>query len=371
MRIEAPQLESYFKESKSQKRTFPIFFLIMGEEPYQKMEALESTLMAAKQQGYLERNIHDIVPHFNWETFAESLKMPSLFSEKQIIECRFKDDPKSASLGKGAANLFLNLAKNPPPDTVFFLNAPKFDQNADWVNACSQKGLLISCRKLNLKEFSNWASQKFKQAGFNIQQDALQLFVERTEGNMLHAAQSIEKLKLSFPSNDLTRDLTGNLTDNSTRDLTIDLTLDMIKPWIQQDARFSLFDLVDAVLSFDLKRTKRIFASLRGEEEPILVLWALTREVRTIIPMSLALEQGKSISQVLQSAGVWKNRIPLLTHFLNRCTVTDLQDLLISAQKIDDIIKGYTPSKPDNAWDALYDLCLAFMGVYRARSTPL
>jgi len=330
MRIQVQQLDNYLKGP------LPPCFLLSGEEPYQKMEAIKSIREASEKQGFSEYKTVEILKHFDWDAWVYSLNSPSLFAEKSIIECRFKE----SNIGKNAATILMNLAKKPIPHTLFIMVSNKFDPNAEWFKVLDRLGISIFFRPLGQKEFSEWSKQKMLNAGFHISFDALHVFMERTEGNLLCAAQSIEKLKLSYPPGDL--------------------DIEAIEQWVSQDARFSLFDLVDALLNASLPRTKHIFSCLRNEVEPILVLWALTREVRTIIPMALAVERGRPIPQVLNEEGVWKHRMPILTHFLKRILVSDLQQFLIKAKKIDDIIKGYAKG---NVWDGLYGLCLELAGV--------
>lgn len=96
--------------------------------------------------------------------------------------------------------------------------------------------------------------------------------------------------------------------------------------YCQSNAQFSVFDLVNAVFSGSLERTKTIFAYLKHEVDAMLVLWALIRKIRSI--------QSPS--------------------------TLDASHLLRRAQAIEAIIKGSTPG---NAWDALYLFCLSLLGV--------
>jgi len=335
MKIQANQLQTYLK------RSLVPFYLIFGEEPYQKKEAQDAIRKEAFKQGYTEREVFEISSHFDWEQWFWGLKTPGLFSQKRFIECRLIE---GSNIGKKGSEILIQLALDPPTDILFLLSLQKLDaktENTAWYKALDPLGLSLVVRNLSSKEFSVWLENQLQQAGFKTTKEVIHALTERTEGHLLSAAQSIEKLQLCYPAGAL-------------------LTLTDITDLIGVDTRFSLFDLVDSILSGSIDRTKRIFACLIKENEPILVLWVLLREVRTIIPMAYDIENDQPISAVLQRHGVWKHRIPLIADFLRRFNVSELQKTLIKAKKIDDIIKGYAPG---NAWDALYGLCLYLAGV--------
>src|SRR3989304_76441 len=90
-----------------------------------------------------------------------------------------------------------------------------------------------------------------------------ELLAHHMEGNLLAAAQEIEKLALLLGRGEVSLDdIEGNLGDN---------------------ARFSVFTLADACLRGGAAAILRILNSLRAEGvDPVLVLWALAREARSL-----------------------------------------------------------------------------------------
>ena len=89
------------------------------------------------------------------------------------------------------------------------------------------------------------------------------MIADRVEGNLLAAGQEIEKLRLLHGE--------GKVTAED------------VSPAVANSSRFDVFILVDAALGGDAKRALKVLAGLRAEGvEPVIVVWALTRELRTL-----------------------------------------------------------------------------------------
>ena len=144
---------------------------------------------------------------------------------------------------------------------------------------------------------------------------------------MLAAAQEIDKLHLLYGTN--------QIDDQAVLEA------------VSDSARYDVYGLVDAALSGDIKRVDRMLAGLRAEGvEPVLMVWALAREIRTLLPMA----------SIVVIAG------------LKRHNLQSWQDLLQHAAKIDRIIKGLMAG---NVWDELLQLALGVAGVYLFRQPEM
>ncbi|MCK4586904.1 MAG: DNA polymerase III subunit delta, partial [Gammaproteobacteria bacterium] len=123
--------------------------------------------------------------------------------------------------------------------------------------------------------------------------------------------------------------------------------------------RFDVFGLVDAVLIGNVSRLTRMLDGLRGEGvEPILVLWALAREIRSLADMAAQIETGKGIDGVLSR--VWGNRKGPVKAGLQRHNRARWQQMLRRAARLDRVIKG---AAVGNAWDELLQLSLMMAGM--------
>jgi len=179
-----------------------------------------------------------------------------------------------------------------------------------------------------------WIEQRLRSRGMKPAPGVAALLAERVEGNMLAAAQEVEKLGLLHGPGDLDRDkLAGAISDS---------------------ARYDLFDLTDAALAGDRSRVSRVLGGLAAEgTPPPLVLWALARELRMLASVSYAASQD-GIVAALRAQGVWESRRALVQGALGRLSIGRLRRLVSRCADVDRQIKGLVPGDP---WQAL--ACIA------------
>ena len=177
-----------------------------------------------------------------------------------------------------------------------------------------------------------------QQRGLNAETDGLRILASRIEGNLLAAAQEIEKLYVLYG--------TGNLSNQQIFDVVAD------------SSRYDVFKLMDSVLAANVNRIFKVLSGLRAEgiAAPI-VLWALTREARALIKIKLALSQGQNRELVFKNNQIWDKRKQLVSNALNRLSDSDLNSILVLSAKADRQIKG---QQQGDAWETLLAICLMF-----------
>lgn len=315
MRIPIHNLKQHLKQSLQS------IYLVFGEEPLQHQEALDEIRNAAKQKGFGERECFVLSPNDDGIELKQSLASMGLFSSLRLIDCKLGD----GKLGKALAETLVTLTQQLPPELLLIFSAGKLDANLQksaWFLAIEQKGIVVQSNPIKAHEYNRWLASRITQAGLIANQEVIEYLAQYTSGNLLAAVRTLESLSLQKG------------TDNTP------LTIEDIKSNVIAAARFTVFDLVDAALSGSLLRTSAIFSSLRNEGiEPILILWALTREVRAIIEMLIDMQAGQPLSNVLHKKGVWSSRIPLITSFIKRTTLDFLHNFLLHARQVDEMIK--------------------------------
>lgn len=320
-------------------------YIVSGDEPLQHGEACDDIRAQARQQGFNERQVMHAEKSFDWEEFLTECNSMSLFAEQRLLELRL---PTGKPGDKGAKAL-LQFAAAPPEDTVLLVICGKLDaatQRSKWFTALQDIGASVQVWPVEVKMLPNWIKRRMQQHGLKPSADAVELLAERVEGNLLAAAQEIEKLKL----------LHG--------DASIDF--DMMAAAVADSARYDIYGLVDAALGANVRRFTRMLAGLRAEgSESVLILWALTREIRSLQAMAIQMEQGQSLEQVVAKARVWPKRKALVAGALRRHKSGVWMVLLQRAAGLDRIIKGQSSG---NIWDELLQLCLAIAGIRLFRS---
>ncbi len=186
-----------------------------------------------------------------------------------------------------------------------------------------------------------WCEKRLHAKGMHASPDGIRLLARHVEGNLLAAAQEIDKLYMLYGA--------AVLSD------------EQLEEAIADSARYSIYDLADAALAGRADRCLRIIEGLRNDgNEPVLVLWALTREVRSLAKMRFAMDKGRSLGAVLSQNKTWEKRKPLVTRALQRIDHTLCQQLLGDCARIDRVIKGI---EAGNAWDDLLVLSLGISGL--------
>jgi DNA polymerase-3 subunit delta len=315
-------------------------YLVYGEEPLLIDEALAMIRAAAEAQGYGAREVYTVEPGFDWDQLRTATQSLSLFAERRLIELRVP----SGKPGEVGTRVLTEFAAAPVPDTLLIVSTGKLDKaarEAKWFKALAEAGLAVAVYALEVAQLPGWIARRMRAQGLEPGAGVAELLAYHMEGNLLAAAQEIEKLAMLKGAGAVSvDDIEGNLGDN---------------------ARFSVFTLADACLLGRGEQIVRMLAGLRAEGvEPVLVLWALAREVRGLAQMAAAIASGRTEAAALEAHRVWPRRRPLVSRALRRSSAREWQSLLSRAARVDRVIKG---RRGGNAWQELECLALALGGV--------
>ncbi|MEZ5503497.1 MAG: DNA polymerase III subunit delta [Halioglobus sp.] len=318
-----------------QQHLLPVY-LVSGDEQLLVQECCDLIRRKAREQGCSEREIIDAgVAGFKWHDLLHSASSMSLFAERKLIELRLPDGKPGAE-GSGALCEYLDITGG---DNVLLIVSGKVDKqstNSKWYKALDKAGATVQVWPVDAGSLPRWLQQRVRNAGMSIDSDALRLLCDRVEGNLLAAVQEVEKLKL------LAAD--GRITTTT------------IAEAVSDNARYNVFDLADSALRGDASACLRMLHGLRAEgSEPPVVLWALTREIRSLYAAQLACDRGQSAQQALGAQRVWPSRMPFMQAALTRHDANSLSLLLEQAARVDGSIKGFAEGKP---WDNLERLVM-------------
>jgi len=320
VKISANQLSPHLKKSLC------ACYLVTGDEPLLVQESLDAIRAAARKEGYGTRELFVQSTGFDWNELASAGGNLSLFADKQIIELRL---PTGKPGVKGSAAI-ADFAANMGEDLLFIVSAPKLDRNAQktkWVKALEANGGLIQIWPVDARELPGWINARMKQVGLQPDRDAVRLIADRVEGNLLAAQQEIEKLRLLHGEGPITAAAADDAVANS--------------------SRFDVYKLVDAAVGGNGARAIRILGGVRTEGvEPVIVMWALTRELRTLAGLADDVQTGADLGSAMQRAYVWKNRQGLVRACVSRHAPANFYRLLKLARQGDAAAKGQVRGDP-------------------------
>lgn len=327
---------------ESGKPLSPVY-LFSGDEPLQMMEAADAVRRVARDQGYVDREILRVEAGFEWSSLGQSADEMSLFSQRKVLDLRLEKQ----SPGVKGSKALVEYVKRLPEDKILLITCQRMDgrqKNSAWVKALSNTGVMVQFWDLSLAQTLGWIAKRLRQNRMQPTQEAVRVLTERVEGNLLAAAQEIDKLKLLFGETAISEE--------------------QVLASVSDSARFSVFDLSTAITSADSKRVQHILYHLRQEGIATpLVLWVINDLVTQLSEASYVIRHGGSEQQALSK--IPKPRQKLLQPALRRLKSADWIEISQKAIDVDRLIKGLSivANKGDaRVWVALLDLSLLLAG---------
>lgn len=329
MRLRPEQLGGALK-----KNLAPVY-LLSGDEPQQMGELADQVRKAAREAGYLSREVFSADANFDWQALAMSLNSYSLFSDKKIIDLRLP----GGTPGAEGSKVLQGFCDSPAEDTLLLISSGKIASaslKSKWLQGIEKQGVFIQVWPVGADQMPAWLEKRLQMRGLSVDPDGLALLTSRVEGNLLAAAQEVEKLFVLYgPGRLSVQQLAEAVTDS---------------------ARYGVFILVDAIWSGDAGRLAKMLTSLQeeGVAAPV-VLWAIARDIRLLISVKKALSAGQTLDNIARDQKIAFNRKTLLGRAGKRLSADCLNRALMFCASIDRRIKG---REAGDAWESL--LALSF-----------
>jgi DNA polymerase-3 subunit delta len=130
---------------------------------------------------------------------------------------------------------------------------------------------------------------------------------------------------------------------------------------VANSSRYDVYKLTDAALAGDAARAVKILGGLRSEGvEPVIVMWALTRELRTLSRLDDVVRQGGNLGSAMQKNGVWSNRQGLVRSCMGRHQQGSFHRMLKATGRADAAAKGQRAGDP---WQMACDIVVGMARV--------
>lgn len=327
----------------SNQKLAPIY-LVSGDEPQQVAEVTDAIRKAAAAAGFLEREILTPDSGFSWPQLPSVAYATSLFADKKIIDLRLP----SAAPGNDGAKALIAYCEHLPEETLLLMTTGKLAPAAmksKWFQALERVGVFIQIWPLEGEELLRWLQRRMQQRGLSADNEGLKLLAARIEGNLLAAAQEIEKLYILYG---------GGFLDVA-----------KIADAVADSSRYDVFKLADSLLAGHPGRITKILAGLQDEgvAAPV-VLWAITREARALCKIRHDIASGKSRDAAMQAQQIWDKRKALVGQALDRLPLDAPHRILTLSARADREIKGQQAGDP---WQTLLRICLMFTTLAAAK----
>ena len=318
------------------KAIHPIYF-ISGAEDLLIIESLDQIRKAAISNDFTDKVAFTVSGQFNWSEVNNCFKNQSLFGGKQFVEIHIP----SSKPGKKGSEAITNLIANLPEDALLVVVAGKLEKStkqAKWVKELLKHATVIDCPKVYPSQFPSWLQNRLKAYDLGIDRNALEMFVALTEGNLIVAKQSIERL--------LMMEVTGRIT------------MEDVSQCVADGAHFDLFQLTEAAIMRKPERVHRIFERLKSEGmRPEQMLAVLYWEIKNLMDASLDIDNGLSVKQAMQKANIWQSKQKIIGPYLASQPKEKIDQLVHQACKVDNVIKGVDLGSP---WEEIGLLLFMF-----------
>ena len=331
MRLNTKQLDGALK------KLAPVYF-VTGDEPLQQGEVADAIRLAAKKAGYSTREVFSVETGFEWGELALAADSMSIFADKKIIDLRLP----SGKPGTEGAKALIEYCQRLPEDNLLLITAPKVTGatlKTKWCQALDQAGVIVQVWPLEGGALIQWLQRRAQKRGLQIAVDGIKALASRIEGNLLAASQEIEKLYILYGSEAISKQAVEQVVADS--------------------SRFDVFKLTDCMLAGRLGRANKVLNGLKAEGiAPPVIVWALSREIRLLINIKIAINQGQNKEMVLKNNRLWDKRKQLVSNAVSRMDIQVLQQALLLCSKADRQIKG---QEQGDYWELVLSVCVLFL----------
>ena len=331
--------------SKHLSQSIGLVYLITGDEILLVEESVHLILKKARSEGFEEHLIIEAETSQGADLFLSHRQNFSLFSSKKIIEIRFRQ-----KIAANFAKLLIETLSHPDSNQVIILRMPKLsraEMQLKWYKTIEQLSCVIVLWPLKDEAFLRWIKKRFEMHKMQTSEESYALIAANTEGNLLAAAQIIEKLSLIHRS-------TASLS-------TTTIPYESIRQALSDEAHYDVFELCDVMLEQKPEQCLKVLFTLKNQgTEPAIILWALMQDFRKLAAL-LATSAANRFG-VYQKQGIWSSRqvvfqkaLTAFSQMTNNHISSILQTLIQKAQCADRIIKG---AQSGNVWEIFQDICL-------------
>ena len=239
-------------------------YLISGDETLLVEEACDAVLQKAREQGFTERSIHHVETGFKWHDVTNDAASMSLFAERKVLDLRIPAGKFDKEGGQVLRDWADGSVGN--PDTLLLMRTERLQprqRSSAWFKAIEAAGTVVLIWPLAPRELPTWLEKRLQTKALTLEPQALRALADRVEGNLLAAAQEIEKLAL--------------------QNLAQPVTQEALLSCLEDTSRFNSFDVIDAAMAGQGARVSKILSVLREDKGALFaVLGALTSQLRRL-----------------------------------------------------------------------------------------
>lgn len=292
-------------------------WILHGQEPL-----LEQNLMDAFRKNWtshqIERERYDINNVSDWKNVFHALNSLSLFSQNLAIEVHGNIKPDASTL-----KLLKHYIQHNEHNLLLII-MPKQDSGSlksAFFQVIEANGVVVALTANYAQDRQRILTVEAEKLGIQLNQDAWQWLEAHHEHNLLAAKNSLMRVADTFPEQS-------------------QIQIEQLHECLQDQSRYTTFDLSDAMISGNFAQSIKTFQYLIESGEPYsLILWTLSKEMRLLMQL---FEQPQNALQL----GIWKTKVSLYQQALRRLNPQQFLSWPKLLLRIDAAIKGKSQENP-------------------------
>ena len=263
----------------------PNLLLFAGPEEYLKREAIGALRASLLPPGLEELN-EQVLEGADARTILDAADTMPMMCDRRIVIVRDWAPmmPGKSKNEESDVSLIEKWIQNPPPGcvTIFTFRGDP-DKRKKATNLLSKAATVVDFDYLTDPQLKQWANRRLKPYGKKIAPDALSALVFMAGRELTRLSGEIDKL--------------AAYTDKADTVLIAD-----VQAIVPPSLEYNVFELMNRLLDGNLGEAEKMLANLlQNGQNPVGILAMLSRQLRQLTHMRLALDAGKPVLTVQEA----------------------------------------------------------------------
>ncbi|GAA5180598.1 DNA polymerase III subunit delta [Acinetobacter kookii] len=304
-------------------------WIMYGQEPLLEQNLLDAFRQSWQKQE-IERQRYDIGNVSDWKNVFNALNSLSLFSTQLAVEVHGNIKPDA----NGIKQLKSYIQHN--EQNLLLVVMPKQDSSSlksSFFQVVDANGVTVPLTANYPQDRQRILSIEAEKLGIKLANDAWAWLEQHHEHNLLAAKNSLMRVSDTFADVEI-------------------IQIEHLYSCLQDQSRYTTYDLNDALLAGNLAQAVKIFQYLIASGEPMsLILWSISKEMRLLMQL---FEQPQNALQL----GIWKNKVSQYQQALRRLNPNCFLSWPSLLLRIDASIKGLGKENPEHlVLQAISSMC--------------
>lgn len=312
-------------------------YLISGDDNFLVEEAVSKIISAALTNNFILGNTFYLDNSFNLQEFTLAMYAGSLFAEKNIIKLIVPSEKPGNSLKP--IQEYLTQQNDQIQLIILFPKISASTKKTKWFKAFIDELAWITIWPPQSKDFLAWVKNRAQVCKLKIEENALQLLAEYTQGNLSLTMQTLNNLSHIYHNNTVNREAVNlSINDNS---------------------QYAVYELIEVVLLGNTNTALKMLARLKDiKQDTAHIVNSLLLEVNKLSQIRLHLATN-NFSQLCKQYGIYKMKQAAFKDAAIRHSIKSVNNILQLLDIADEVIKGWLNL---DIWIVLHEVILSFAG---------